>query len=671
MSNKKRFATHLHNISISARILTISVLSIACIAFLILFYYFNDIRLQQSVNDNDSLVSIMESVAGIEVEAYRMREAERGFLIARDQTAANQFDAAEAHVVNELEILAGRADASPFADALSDIRSDLNQYASEFEDIEGAITTQGLDEESGLRGTLRHAVHGIEDRLESLGEQASTLDQAVIDRLTIKMLMMRRHEKDFMLRGDLEKYMGRITDRQAEFLEILNASTLPEQTKAEITALLLEYVDGVNAFAQGDVRIREVRQRMDTTFARIEPAISDLAGLVGASRNESRATLVSIRDQTRSRMIFVAVGALIALISLGVLLARSITRPINGMTSAMARLAEGDKTVDIPGQGRGDEVGAMAAAVEVFKENMIRNDEMAAEAAREQEARDARAATVDRLTADFDVRATDMLNAVASGSTEMQSTANGLAGTAEEASAQATAVAAAAEQATGNIQTVAAAADELGSSIAEIDRQVQLQGQMAHQAAEVAGDSAAQVESLAAQAQKIGDVIDLITTIAEQTNLLALNATIEAARAGDAGKGFAVVASEVKSLANQTAKATEEIAGQIKAIQDQTASTVQTMGTINEKIASVTEVSSAVAAAVEEQNAATQEIGRNVQQAAQGTQEVTSNIHGVDEAARETGGAAADMLSASSELAEQAEGLKAAVQSFLADVKAA
>ena len=350
---------------------------------------------------------------------------------------------------------------------------------------------------------------------------------------------------------------------------------------------------------------------------------------------------------------------------------RAMLKPIPVLSNMMRRLAANDMGTEVPYLDRGDEIGHMAEAVQVFKDSMIENERLAGEAAKEQEARNAHSSAVESLTARFDDEVTEMLNAVASASTEMQGTANGLAGTADETSAQATTVAAAAEQATGNVQTVASAAEELSSSIAEINRQVQLQGQMAQQAAEVAGDSAAQVQGLATQAQKIGEVVDLITTIAEQTNLLALNATIEAARAGDAGKGFAVVASEVKSLANQTAKATEEIAEQIKGIQDQTAATVQAMGMINEKIAGVTEVSSVVAEAVEEQNAATQEIGRNVQQAAAGTQEVTSNIHGVNEAARGTGGAAADMLAASSELAQQSDRLKAAVQHFLTDVKAA
>ena len=363
----------------------------------------------------------------------------------------------------------------------------------------------------------------------------------------------------------------------------------------------------------------------------------------------------------------VAVGGVLAW-----LIGTGIARPVVSITKAMEQLAGGNTSVDIPGTGRRDEIGEMADAVQVFKDNAVRMDQMRAEQEElERKAEEDKRAAMHRLAADFEGKVGHVVQGVASSATTMQGTANSLAGTAEETSAQATAVAAAAEQATGNVQTVASAAEELGSSIQEINRQVQLQGQMAQQAAEVAGDSAAQVQGLATQAQKIGDVVDLITTIAEQTNLLALNATIEAARAGDAGKGFAVVASEVKSLANQTAKATEEIAGQIKAIQDQTATTVHAMGTINEKITGVTEVSSAVAAAVEEQDAATQEIGRNVQQAAAGTQEVTSNIHGVNEAARETGTAATGMLSASAELAKQADSLTDAIQTFLASIKAA
>ena len=442
---------------------------------------------------------------------------------------------------------------------------------------------------------------------------------------------------------------------------------------ADLETIVAAYKQGFDRYHED---INELDELLYVEMNGVAEKLTDEAEWLQATmaelEHEAEAHLRGVIASAETTISIVGVAGIVLALVVAWLIGTGLSRPIIGMTGAMTRLADGNKTVDIPGQGRKDEIGAMAGSVLVFKENLIRNEQMAAEAvARDKEAKEARARLIADLAKDLDAQVMSGLNAVASASTEIQTTANGLAGTAEETSAQSTAVAAAAEQATGNVQTVASAAEELGSSIGEINRQVQHQGQLARQAADVAGESAAQVEGLAAQANKIGEVVELITTIAEQTNLLALNATIEAARAGDAGKGFAVVASEVKSLANQTAKATEEIAGQIKAIQDQTATTVQAMGTINEKIAGVTEVSSAVAAAVEEQDAATQEIGRNVQQAAAGTQEVTSNIHGVNEAARETGGAAADMLSASGELAQQAEGLKTAVQNFLTQLNAA
>jgi len=221
------------------------------------------------------------------------------------------------------------------------------------------------------------------------------------------------------------------------------------------------------------------------------------------------------------------------------------------------------------------------------------------------------------------------------------------------------------------VQTVASAAEELASSILEIGRQVSTSAQLATTAADDAETSDHQVQALAASAQKIGEVIQLITSIAEQTNLLALNATIEAARAGDAGKGFAVVASEVKSLANQTAKATDDIAAQISGIQEATGATVASIKGISQRIKDMREIATQVAAAVEEQNAATQEIARNVQQAASGTREVSTNIVGVSEAATQTGRAAEDVLNASGELSRQAGQLKGFVQQFLADVRAA
>jgi methyl-accepting chemotaxis protein len=264
-----------------------------------------------------------------------------------------------------------------------------------------------------------------------------------------------------------------------------------------------------------------------------------------------------------------------------------------------------------------------------------------------------------------------ILNSVTSQATELNATAVSMSGTAEETTHQATAVAAAAEQASANVQTVAAAAEELTASVREISRQVEQSARIANQAVTEADGTMTAMRGLAEMAQNIDNVVNIINDIASQTNLLALNATIEAARAGEAGKGFAVVASEVKALANQTAKATEEIAVQISAMQTATSDSVTRIGGISKTIEEINQIAAAISAAVEEQGASTQEIARNVQEAARGTGEVSANISGVSQAAGETSTAASQVQAASGEVARQGEMLKAEIDRFLADVRAA
>jgi methyl-accepting chemotaxis protein len=357
--------------------------------------------------------------------------------------------------------------------------------------------------------------------------------------------------------------------------------------------------------------------------------------------------------------------------AIATLTARSIANPIAGMTDAMKRLATGDKAAPIPGGDRRDEIGDMAGAVQVFKENMIKAEELDAEQKAEQARKERRQIAVEGYIKEFDQSVGSSLNMLASASTELQTTAQSMTATAEETQRQSTAVAAASEQASSNVQTVASAAEELSSSVAEISRQVTESSRIAGQAVEDAKRTNDQVQALAEAAQRIGDVVKLINDIAGQTNLLALNATIEAARAGEAGKGFAVVASEVKSLATQTAKATDDIAAQVKAIQNATTDSVQAISSITGTIGRINEIATTIASAVEEQGAATQEIARNVQQASAGTSEVTSNIAGVSQAAADTGSASTQVLGAAGELAKQGEILRADVGKFLADIRAA
>jgi methyl-accepting chemotaxis protein len=349
-----------------------------------------------------------------------------------------------------------------------------------------------------------------------------------------------------------------------------------------------------------------------------------------------------------------------------------VIRPINGMTAAMETLASGDNSVTVPGIGRIDEIGRMASAVQIFKDNAL------AKLALEQEQEAAKLRTEAEKTAimtatadSFEQAVGGIVAAVSASAVQLQAAAQTMSAAAEETSNQSTVVANASEEASANVQSVSAATEQLTGSVEEIGRQVANSARIAAEAEASATATTAKVERLAHAATKIGAIVELISNIAGQTNLLALNATIEAARAGEAGRGFAVVASEVKNLAEQTGKATSEISAQINEIQASTSDSAAAISEITGIIQRLNGISAGIASAVEEQGAATREIARNVQQAAQGTQEVSSNIAGVTRAAEESSAASAQVLGAAGGLSQQSDVLRAEVDRFLAGIRAA
>ena len=365
-----------------------------------------------------------------------------------------------------------------------------------------------------------------------------------------------------------------------------------------------------------------------------------------------------------------AIGAVAGTIAW--MIGRSISRPLGQLGVRMRTLADGALDGAIPGIGRGDEIGAMAATVQVFKDNAVRVrglEQIEAEA--QSRAAAERRAAMENLANDFERSVNSIVRSVATAAAGMQTTAQSMTATASDASARAATVGAASERSSNNVDTVAASAEELSGSVAEISRQVTQSREIASKAVGDAERTNATVKMLSSGAEKIGEVVQLIHSIAAQTNLLALNATIEAARAGDSGRGFAVVASEVKALASQTAKATEEISSQVAAMQASTSDAVVSIGAITGTIAQMSEITVSISTAIEQQGAATKEIARNIQSVAAGSNEISAHIGGVSTAAAATGTAASDVLSNARELDKQSGMLRTAVDEFLTKVRAA
>jgi len=465
--------------------------------------------------------------------------------------------------------------------------------------------------------------------------------------------------RDFWSKSDLDPELKtKLVDKShtavQRFWTSMEQSFLPALAKADMTAAAKSYADIAAAYAAHRAVIDEI----------VKQANDDNAA------TEADAT---VRVQMFTLILWSISGFVLIIIAAGIAgVAKGIIRPIIRMTGIMQRLAGGELENEIPSLDRKDEIGAMAKAVQVFKDNALHVRALEAERTllAEKVAGDRKAAI--RNVADtFEKAVGNIIKTVSSASSDIEAAAGSLAKTAETTQALSGTVAAASQQSSSNVQSAAAASEEMASSVSEISRQVHMSQTIAQTAVQQAEKTNARVSELSHSASRIGEVVKMITAVAEQTNLLALNATIEAARAGEAGRGFAVVASEVKALAAQTAKATEEITTQITQMQTATQQSVSAIKDIGGTIMQISEISAAIAAAVEEQGAATQEIARNIQQAAEGSTHVTESMVNVNHGAADTGNASEQVHSLAVSLLAESNHLNIEVETFLKGIRAA
>jgi methyl-accepting chemotaxis protein len=600
----------------------------------------------------------------ISIEMLEARRDEKNFLLRKQDSYVKhhaQLSGAIGRDFDDLKTMVKAAGYADLSEKIGVIHDGFESYGNDFAVLAMVQAKIGLNETTGLTGSLRKAVDVIEAGVNQINDP----------KLTSRLLTMRRHEKDFMLWRD-EKYAAEFKKAVVAFSVVLTEMDLSYDVQEKISLNLDRYSRDFADWVGGARDVARAEADIMRTFSGFEPLVVEALKEIDRLAAMADASEMALRDAMKMRMAGALALAALMMCTLSLLLGRAISQPISAMTSALTKLASGDFNVVLPGLHRHDEIGEMAGAARIFKDNMIETERLRAEQLADQRAQSLqRKEERLRLASGFQDAVGSIVDKLSSEATELEAAASTLTRTAETTLELSGVVSGASSEASGNIRSVAAAIEQMTSSVGEIGRQVLESSSIARSAVEHAKTTDARITALSQAAGRIGDVVKLITGIAEQTNLLALNATIEAARAGDAGRGFAVVAQEVKALAAQTAKATEEIDVQISGMQSATGESVEAIKQIGTVILRISEVSGLIAAAVEEQSVATREIARNVQMASSGAAQVGGAIADVHQGAADTGSASGQVLSSAQSLASQASQLKLEVDNFLASIRAA
>ncbi|MGE4526760.1 MAG: methyl-accepting chemotaxis protein [Rhodospirillaceae bacterium] len=608
---------------------------------------------QRSRYDAMAAASARMHVAALEVERRG-----KAFLLRRQIADADAAHAALARAHAALDEI-GKLDADRKLDAQrTRLNAAMVRFGKAFDTVVAAETAKGLTENDGAQGALRTRVHALEDIGKTLGN----------DRVLVEILTLRRHEKDYMLRNN-PKYLDLSRQAHGRMLSMLASLNLAPAAAQRATSDADAYLKAFSDYVKDDSDSRAAQEAADAAFADTVKAVDEIDTIAEREADNAAANL----DTIRTRFGAITLG-LVVIIALGfaaaaVRIARSVSRPLDRITATMDQMAAGARDIVVPDTDSRDEIGVMARAVEGFRVGLVEGERLEAEAKRQQETELTRARERERLTRGFDTAIGHALKRLEAAIEGVRGTAETLTGAASETVTQSNAAAHAAEESSANVNAVAGATEQLEASTREISSRVQDSRTISRRAVERIEAASGDAGELATATDRIGDVLGLITDIANQTNLLALNATIEAARAGEAGKGFAVVAGEVKTLANQTSRATDEIQEQIGGVRRTAGEVVAAIGAVRTVIEEMDQVIGSIAAAVEEQSAATGEIARNIAGAASGNETLTGNVTQVSGLARETGGVADRMMQLSEALEDDAATLKRDVETFLGELE--